>query len=383
MIFDVSVGILGGGQLGKMLIQKANQLGIPCSFLESDKDCPAAGVTPNAFLGDIRSYDDVLAFGKKHSHLTVEIENVNLQALYQLEQDGVKVHPAPAILDIIKNKGRQKDFYQQHNIPSADYKVFGNKNELLEFCGINKVDFPLVIKATEGGYDGKGVWVIKSKDDLNALPEMEYLLEEKVDILKELSVICYSNGKSIDCFETVEMLFDPVANLVDFLLHPAQISEAINKEAQNIAKQVCQNFGLQGLLAVELFLTKDNTILVNEVAPRPHNSAHHTIESHSVSQYEAHLRGVLGLDFQENKSNVKFAAMLNLLGEENHEGKASIEGTQVIQKSPGTQLHWYGKTQTKPKRKMGHITMVSDNLKDLLLRSEELKKNVKIISKNG
>lgn len=383
MIFDVSVGILGGGQLGKMLIQKANQLGIPCSFLEAQKDCPAAGVTPNAFLGDIRSYDDVLAFGKKHTHLTVEIENVNLQALYQLEEEGINVHPAPATLDIIKNKGRQKDFYQQHQIPSADYKIFGSKKELVEFCGLNSVEFPLVIKATEGGYDGKGVWVIQSEEALTTLPEMEYLLEEKVDILKELSVICYSNGKTIDCFETVEMLFDPAANLVDFLLHPAQISEAINNEAQSIAKQVCKNFGLQGLLAVELFLTKDNTILVNEVAPRPHNSAHHTIESHSVSQYEAHLRGVLGLDFQKNKSNVNFAAMLNLLGEENHTGLATIKGSEVIQNSQGTQLHWYGKTQTKPKRKMGHITMVSDNLKELLLTSEELKKNVKIICTNG
>jgi 5-(carboxyamino)imidazole ribonucleotide synthase len=383
MIFDVSVGILGGGQLGKMLIQKANQLGIPCSFLESQKDCPAAGVTPNAFVGDIRSYDDVMAFGKKHSHITVEIENVNLEALYQLEKEGIQVHPAPAVLDIIKNKGRQKDFYQQNHIPSADYKVFGDKSELIEFCNLNSVEFPLVIKATEGGYDGKGVWVIKSKDDLTSLPQMEYLLEEKVDILKELSVICYCNGKSIDCFETVEMLFDPEANLVDFLLHPAQISEAINTEAQNIAKQVCKNFGLQGLLAVELFLTKDNIILVNEVAPRPHNSAHHTIESHSVSQYEAHLRGVLGLDFQPNKSNVNYAAMLNLLGEENHSGLATIKGTKVIQNSSGTQLHWYGKTHTKPKRKMGHITMVSSNLKDLLLTSEELKKNVKIISTNG
>ncbi len=383
MIFDVSVGILGGGQLGKMLIQKANQLGIPCSFLESQKDCPAAGVTPNAFLGDIRSYDDVLAFGKNHTHITVEIENVNLDALYQLEKDGIQVHPAPSVLETIKNKGRQKDFYQKHHIPSADYKVFGNKSELISFCNINKIEFPLVIKATEGGYDGKGVWVVQSEADLNALPEMEYLLEEKIEIQKELSVICYSNGKTIDCFETVEMLFDPKANLVDFLLHPAQISVAINTEAQNIAKQVCKNFGLQGLLAVELFLTKDNTILVNEVAPRPHNSAHHTIESHSVSQYEAHLRGVLGLDFQPNKSNVNFAAMLNLLGENNHDGKATIQGVNFIENSPGTQLHWYGKTQTKPKRKMGHITMVSNNLSDLLSTSDNLKKNVKIISTNG
>jgi 5-(carboxyamino)imidazole ribonucleotide synthase len=383
MIFDVSVGILGGGQLGKMLIQKANQLGIPCSFLESQKDCPAAGVTPNAFLGDIRSYDDVLAFGKNHTHITVEIENVNLDALFQLEKDGIHVHPAPSVLETIKNKGRQKDFYEKYQIPSADYKVFGNKGELLTFCNLNKIEFPLVIKATEGGYDGKGVWVIQSQDDLNALPEMEYLLEEKIEIQKELSVICYSNGKTIDCFETVEMLFDPKANLVDFLLHPAQISEAVNTEAQNIAKQVCKNFGLQGLLAVELFLTNDNTILVNEVAPRPHNSAHHTIESHSVSQYEAHLRGVLGLDFQPNKSNVNFAAMLNLLGEENHDGKATIEGVKHIETSPGTQLHWYGKTQTKPKRKMGHITMVSNNLESLLSTSDILKKNVKIISTNG
>lgn len=383
MLFDVSVGILGGGQLGKMLIQKANQLGIPCSFLENTNDCPAAGVTPNAFIGNIQDYDDVMAFGANHSHITVEIENVNLQALYDLEKQGKKVHPAPSVLETIKNKGRQKDFYKIHNIPSSDFKIFATKSELQMFCDMDNLNFPLVIKATEGGYDGKGVWIISDKTEIEALPEMEYLLEEKVEIAKELSVVCYSNGRTVQCFETVEMLFDPKANLVDFLLHPAQISDEHNTVAQNIAKEVCLKFGVQGLLAVELFLTPNGEILVNEVAPRPHNSGHHTIESHSVSQYEAHLRGVLSLDFQKNISNVNFAAMINLLGEDGHDGTAYISGSESILNTTGTQLHWYGKSITKPKRKMGHITMVSDNLNDIMASSETLKNNVKIISKNG
>lgn len=379
MVSNVSIGILGGGQLGKMLIQKANQLGLNVAFLENSAQCPAASVTKNHFIGDITNYGDVVDFGKKHSHLTVEIENVNLNALKDLEKSGIVVHPKPAILELIKNKGRQKNFYAKHNIPTAPYAIFANKRELAEYLNHNN-NYPIVLKATEGGYDGKGVWILNNRTEFTQLPDIEYIIEEKIEIEKELAVICCGNKTGISTFETVEMVFDNSANLVDFILHPAQIHPDIEKRTQDIAKNVCAKFGIQGLLAVELFLTPQGEILVNEVAPRPHNSGHHTIESHSISQYEAHLRGLLSLNITNNKSNVPYAAMINLLGDNAYEGTAHIHGITSILDCDGAQLHWYGKKDTKAKRKMGHITVVSNNLSELLNKCKVLKNDVKIIS---
>lgn len=379
MLSSVSIGILGGGQLGKMLIQKANQLGLHIAFLENDINCPASSVSNNMFSGDIRNYDDVVNFGSKFSHLTVEIENVNLEALKTLEQNGVVVHPKPAILEIIKNKGRQKQFYENNNIPTSPYKLFSGKAKLAEYLNQNST-YPIVLKATEGGYDGKGVWILNNRTEFTQLPDIEYIIEDKIEIHKELAVICCGNGSQISTFETVEMVFDQSANLVDFILHPAQISEDIDAKAQEIAKNVCAKFGIQGLLAVELFLTPEGEILVNEVAPRPHNSGHHTIESHSISQYEAHLRGVLSLPIAENFGRVPFAAMINLLGDNAHNGLARIQGIEDILHCENAQLHWYGKKETKAKRKMGHITLVSNNLDKILNQCSTLKKAVKIIS---
>lgn len=369
------LGILGGGQLGKMLIQKAAQMGMHVSYLETSKDCPAYMVSPNIHIGNFKDFDDVYNFGKDLDVLTVEIEHVNLDALYKLEVEGVEIHPSPRVLDCIRNKGRQKQFYNEFKIKSSEFKIFENKAQLLDH--LKTEELPVVVKSTEGGYDGKGVWFIKKQDQLNDVPDTELLLEEAVEIEKELAVIACSNGSETVCYETVEMVFDPEANLVDYLLHPAQISEDINQKAQNTAREVINAFSMQGLLAVELFLTKSGDILVNEVAPRPHNSGHHTIESHTISQYEAHLRGILSLPLPLQKSETN-GAMLNLLGEES-EGNTTLVGLEKLLNLSNCSLHLYGKSTSKPKRKMGHITILDKDLEELKNKIDFAKKNFKII----
>ncbi|MGB0930726.1 MAG: 5-(carboxyamino)imidazole ribonucleotide synthase [Chitinophagales bacterium] len=380
MSFFPKLGILGGGQLGKMLIQAANPLSIPIHILDPNANCPAAEWTPNLTVGDFRDYDAVYQFGQTVDVLTIEIEQVNIEALLQLEKEGKTVHPNPAKIQIIQDKGLQKDFFKQHKIATSDYQVFPNKDAVLAAIEAGELQLPFVQKLRQFGYDGRGVQVIRTKADLDGLFEEPSLVEDLVDIDKELSVVV-TKGKSgeIVCFDAVEMEFNPKANLVEFLFAPADISARIAEKAQELAIEVSKAFDIQGLLAVELFLTKSGKVLVNEVAPRPHNSGHHSIEACYTSQYQQHLRSVLDLPLGNTALKMP-AVMVNLLGEPNHTGTAIYEGLTECLEMKGVYVHLYGKEITKPFRKMGHITILDSDLETAKKKAREVLDLLKVVS---
>ncbi len=380
MSFFPKLGILGGGQLGKMLIQAANPLAIPIHILDPNPNCPAAEWTSNITVGDFRDYDAVYQFGQTVDVLTIEIEQVNIEALLQLQKEGKTVHPNPAKVRIIKDKGLQKDFFKKHQIATSDYQVFPNKKAVLAAIEADELQLPFVQKLRQFGYDGKGVQVIRSEADLSKLFEEPSLVEDLVDIEKELSVVV-TKGKSgeIVCFDAVEMEFNPIANLVEFLFAPAHISVEIAAKAQNLAIEVSKAFDIQGLLAVELFLTKNGEVLVNEVAPRPHNSGHHSIEACYTSQYQQHLRSVLDLPLGSTALKMP-AVMVNVLGDANHTGSAKYEGLNECLEMEGVYVHLYGKEITKPFRKMGHITILDPDLDAAKRKAREVLALLKVVS---
>lgn len=366
--------------MGKMLIQAANPLSIPIHILDPNPNCPAAEWTSNITVGDFRDYDTVYQFGQTVDILTIEIEQVNIEALLQLEKEGKTVHPNPAKVQIIQDKGLQKDFFRQHNIATSDYQTFANKDAVLAAIEVGELQLPFVQKLRQFGYDGRGVQVIRTQADLDDLFEEPNLVEDLVDIDKELSVVV-TKGKSgeIVCFNAVEMEFNPKANLVEFLFAPADISSRIAEKAQGLAIEVSKAFDIQGLLAVELFLTKSGKVLVNEVAPRPHNSGHHSIEACYTSQYQQHLRSVLGLPLGNTALKMP-AVMVNLLGEPNHTGKAKYEGLTECLEMKGVYVHLYGKEITKPFRKMGHITILDSDLEMAKEKARKVLTLLKVVS---
>jgi 5-(carboxyamino)imidazole ribonucleotide synthase len=352
------LGVLGGGQLGKMLIQEAVNLNINVCVLEPAADAPCSKLAAEFTVGSITDYDTVYQFGKDKDVVTIEIENVNIEALKQLQKEGVKVFPSPEIIELIQDKGLQKEFYTQHNIPTAPYILVNNKQEVSEHLA----KFPFAQKLRKGGYDGKGVQLLKSESDLAKAFDAPCVLEQLVDFEKELAVIVARNEQGeVATFPVVEMEFNPEANLVEFLFSPADVSEAISNNAREIAVNVAKAFNLVGILAVELFLLKDGSILVNECAPRPHNSGHQTIEGNYTSQYAQHLRSILNLPL--GNTDIKLpSVMVNLLGEEGFSGAANYEGLEACLQKEGVYIHLYGKTETKPFRKMGHVTIVHKDL---------------------
>ena len=374
------LGILGGGQLGKMLINEANKLNISCKIMDSNADAPCSKLVKDFIIGDLLSYDDVYNFGKTVDVLTIEIENVNTDALEKLEKEGIKVYPSSINIKTIQNKSIQKNFYLSNKLPSSYFKTFKNTKELITEAETEKCKFPFVWKSARFGYDGKGVKVINKSEDLKDLPNIECIIEDKVHIKKELSIIIARNNKGQEInFPTVEMEFNK-ANLVDKVICPAQISDEINKKAINIALKTSRAFKHIGLLAIELFLTDNDEILINEVAPRPHNSGHHTIECCITSQFEQHLRSILNLDL--GCTSIKIPGiMLNLVGEQNHTGDVIYEKIEDVLKTEGASIHIYGKKQTKPNRKMGHITIVNKELNNAKKLSEKIRKSIKVISK--
>ena len=375
------IGILGGGQLGKMLCQEASKLGIRLHILEKDDTFPSAGVCPDITYGDFKNYDDVLAFGRAMDVITVEIEAVNTEALHQLEKEGKSVFPQPALLELIKDKGDQKQWYADHNIPTSPFELYGNADTIQNAVKAGKWSIPFVQKSRRDGYDGQGVKVIRSLEDLNDLLDCPCLLEELVDIDKEISVIVARNPSGeIKSFPVVEMEFHPTANLVEFLFSPSQITEIQKKQATQIAEIVAEQMGIVGLLAVELFLTKSGEILVNEVAPRPHNSGHQTIEGNVTSQYGQHLRAILDLPLGD-PSLRGASVMVNILGDPYHTGPAYYEGLADSLKISGANIHLYGKAMTKPFRKMGHATIVDTTLESAISKAKILKSTLKVISK--
>lgn len=375
------IGILGGGQLGKMLCQEASKLGIRLHILEKDDTFPSAGVCPDISYGDFKNYDDVLAFGRKMDVVTVEIEAVNTEALHQLEKEGISVFPQPAILDLIKDKGDQKSWYIDHDIPTVPFELFGNADTVRNAVKAGKWSIPFVQKSRKDGYDGQGVKVIKSLEDLNEILDCPCLLEEMANIEKEISVIVARNQSGdIKSFPVVEMEFHPTANLVEFLFSPSEVSKDIKERATELAETVAEKMGIVGLLAVELFLTKTGDILVNEVAPRPHNSGHQTIEGNVVSQYGQHIRAILNLPLGDTSMRGA-SVMVNILGEPGFQGPAYYEGLDESLKISGANIHLYGKAVTKPFRKMGHATIVDSSLEGAIEKAKKLKSTLKVITK--
>lgn len=371
---EIKLGILGGGQLGKMMALPAANWHLPYWILDQDETVSAAPYATRFVAGDFRKEEDVLRFGRQVDVLTIEIEHVHTGALHQLVKEGITVHPSPAVLDIIKDKGAQKLFYQKNDLPSSPFLLLDDEEAIRKAVGSGRIQLPFVQKSRTGGYDGRGVTVIKTAEDLanNLLPGPA-LIEELVDIEKELAVVVARNAEGeVKSFPVVEMVFDPVANLVDYLLAPAQIPQELEQRAIALAEQTAAAYGLSGLLAVELFLTKSGELLINEVAPRPHNSGHHTIESCLTSQFEQHLRGVLNLPLGDTRL-LQTAVMLNILGEPGASGPANYSGMKEVLSIPDVFVHLYGKKETRPFRKMGHVTIMAANPQEALQKAEKVK----------
>lgn len=366
------LGILGGGQLGKMLLDETARLGIKTRVLDPAADAPAHGRTGSFETGDLMDYDAVLAFGRKTNVLTFEIEHVNLDALDQLQAEGVCVRPSPSLLRIVSDKSKQKQFYENNNIPTLPFKTFEDIAEISE----SDIDFPIVWKAARGGYDGRGVKILGSSADLIELPKVPGLLETYVPNSREIAVLVArnSNGDSV-CYDPVEMTFHPTANLVEYLVSPAKLSLEMQVAAKQIAKQTAEAFELIGIMAVEMFLD-GNQLWVNEVAPRPHNSGHHTIESHYVSQHEQHLRAILDLPLGSTRE-ICPAVMINLLGGEKS-GIPRYDGLQNVLEIEGCYVHIYGKSQTRPFRKMGHVTLIAPSAEQALEKARFVRENLQV-----
>ncbi len=375
------IGILGGGQLGKMLCLSGANWDFKTYVLDAAPDYPAGQVCTGFTIGDFNNYADVLAFGQDKDILTIEIEHVNTDALRALEALGKIVHPAPRALDIIKDKGLQKEFYRENELPTARYELFADENLLKEAIAAGRWALPLVQKTRTAGYDGKGVAVLRSPADLESkLLPGPCLVEELVAVRTEIAVIAARNASDdVAVFPAVEMDFHPEANLVEFLVCPARIAPLVAAEAEALAERVIRTFDLCGLLAVEMFLTDDGRLLVNEVAPRPHNSGHHTIDSAQTSQYQQHLRAICNLPLGATEQ-LQPAAMLNLLGEPGHRGPVRYAGLENCLGLDGVYIHLYGKAITSPYRKMGHVTVTGATVELALAKARFVKENLKVLS---
>lgn len=378
---DFTLGILGGGQLGKMLLTETLKYDIRTIVLDPSAEAPARFGSHTFFQGDLMDYDTVYQFGKQADLITFEIENVNVDALERLESEGIKVYPTPKSLRIIQDKGAQKAFYKAHEIPTAPFEPFPSPALLATAVAEGRWTYPFVWKSTRFGYDGNGVKIVRNPQDLHALPEGPCIAELCADIDKELAVIVARSPKGeVTTYPVVEMEFHPEANQVEYVLCPARIAETISDQARKIALQVAEAFGSIGLLAVELFLTKQGEIWVNEVAPRPHNSGHYSIEASYTSQFEQHLRAILDLPLGSTESKVA-GVMVNLVGAEGYAGDVIYEHIEDVLSLQGVTPHIYGKRQTRPFRKMGHITITHPNIEQARSLAQRVKETIKVISK--
>ncbi len=370
------VGILGGGQLGRMLIQSAINYNLTNCIIDPDANAPCKNIADEFTQGKLTDFDAVYNFGKQCDVVTIEIENVNCEALKQLEKEGVPVYPQPHIIELIQDKGLQKQFYLEHGIPTAPFVLVDSPSEIGEKWN----QFPAILKLRREGYDGRGVMKINSATDIENAFDKPSLVEELIPFDKELAVIVHRNiGGEVKTFPVVEMDFHPELNLVEFLFCPANITWQISKKASEVAVKVAEALGIVGTLAVEMFLTKTGEILVNEVAPRVHNSGHHTIEGNVTSQFEQHLRAILGLPL--GNTHVKQpAVMVNLLGEDGFDGPAQYKGLETVLALDGVSIHLYGKQFTRPFRKMGHVTITDPDLQTARARAKKVKETLKVIS---
>jgi len=375
------LGILGGGQLGKMLLNDTRKFDIYTCVLDSSNEAPCKTASNEFYQGDLMDFETVYNFGKKVNVLTIEIENVNVDALEKLENEGVKVFPSSKTLRIIQNKATQKLFYLDNNLPTAPFSRFAYTSEIKDAISNGGLSFPFVWKCAQFGYDGTGVKVVKSLSDLKELPNVECIAEELIPFKNELAVIVARNvSGETKTYPVVEMEFHPEANQVEYVICPARINEEVALKAIKLALKISTAFNHVGLLAVEMFQTKDDEILINEVAPRPHNSGHHTIESSYTSQFEQHLRAILDLPLGKTDSKVA-GIMVNLVGEEGYNGDVVYENIESIMEMDGVTPHIYGKKQTRPFRKMGHVTIINEDITEARNIAEKVKITIKVISK--
>lgn len=369
---QLSVGILGGGQLGRMLLQAAANYPVITHVLENDADCPSAHLCHHFTKGDIRNFDHVYAFGKNLHALTIEIENVNTDALEKLEGEGVKVFPKPSVLKTIKNKILQKQYYKEHEIPTADFSITNDRSQLEAAAAF----LPAVHKIGEGGYDGKGVQLLHRIEDIAKGFDAPSVLEKMVSVKKEIAVMVAINAKGQTAiYPPVEMLFDKDLNLLDYQLCPADLDQKTLWTAEAIALSVVRNFKSPGLFAIELFIDKHGEVLVNETAPRVHNSGHHTIEAHYSSQFDMLWRVILEYPLGNTKPILP-SIMVNIIGAEGHSGPVKYEGLEEVLRIDNAFVHLYGKSVTKPGRKMGHVTILSPDKQELMYQSNKVKRTL-------
>jgi len=375
-----TLGILGGGQLGKMVLYETRKFDVCTKVLDPSSEAPCR-IACNEFVkGDLMDYETVIEFAKGVDVLTIEIENVNVDALEYLEQQGKKVYPSAKTLKTIRDKGTQKEFYRSHQIPTSDFTSYATKEEVFKAFGTER-SLPKVWKSRTGGYDGRGVQLLKTDKDLKSIQDVPCIIEDLVDYKLELAVIvARSVSGEIKTYPVVEMEFHPTANQVEYVICPARIPEEISQKAQHVAKTVSQAYGHVGLLAVELFLTQAGEILVNEVAPRPHNSGHYSIEGSFTNQFEQHLRAVLDLPLGKTESKVG-AVMVNLVGAEGYNGPVHYKNIENIMALEGVTPHVYGKAETRPFRKMGHVTTAHQNIDKAREIAEDVKGLIKVISR--
>lgn len=367
--------------MGKMLCLAAANWDFKTYVLDQSDDFPAARVCTRFIPGDFNDYHDVMRFGRDMDVLTIEIEHVNIQALKDLEAVGKIVHPSPAALEIIKDKGLQKQFYTENDIPTAQYELFEDEKALINAIEDGKWNLPLVQKSRTAGYDGKGVSILRHSDDLEKkLLPGPCVAEVLAPIKAEIAVIAARNANDeVAVFPAVEMDFHPEANLVEFLLCPTRLSPLVEAQAEALAERVIRAYNIYGVLAVEMFLTHDNQLLVNEVAPRPHNSGHHTIDSALTSQFQQHLRAINNMPLGDTRQN-SHAVMLNLLGEPGHSGPVRYEGMDECLAMPGVFVHLYGKAETRPFRKMGHVTVTDHSITAALEKANRVKTMLKVVT---
>jgi 5-(carboxyamino)imidazole ribonucleotide synthase len=372
----LKIGILGGGQLGRMLLQAAANYPVETFVMENDPECPAAHLCHHFTKGNIRNFDDVYAFGKSLDALTIEIENVNTDALEKLEEEGKKIYPKPSVLKTIRNKILQKEYYKKHEIPTAEFIITQDLQDLNK----NEGFLPAVHKIGEGGYDGRGVQLLKSKDDLAKGFDAPSVLEKMVPVAKEIAqMVAVSQSGETTLYPPVEMVFDPMLNLLDYQLCPAAIDEKTLWKVEAIALSVVRNFKSPGIFAVELFVEKDGDVLVNETAPRVHNSGHHTIEAHYSSQFDMLWRVMLNYPLGHTDP-IMPSVMVNVIGAEGHSGDVQYENLDEVLKIENAFVHLYGKKQTKPGRKMGHVTILSKEKQDLLHKANKVKRTLVVKS---
>ena len=368
------LAILGGGQLGKMMLVKCRQWDVFTKVLDPSPTAPASLLADKFIVGDLMDYQSVVDFGQEADVVTIEIENINIEALYTLEKQGKKVYPKPATLEIIQSKARQKQFYADNQFPTSPHKMFAHKPDWKD------IETPCIWKASRFGYDGFGVKKIETQSEWESIPDVPCIIEDCVSIAKEIAVIVARNDRG-ECvsYSPVEMEFHPQANQVEFVFTPSTLNEKQLVDSQKLAEQVAHGLDHVGLLAVELFVNDEGALLVNEVAPRPHNSGHLTIEAATTSQFEQHLRTILGLPFGDCQF-FHNAIMVNLVGAKDFQGPVLYEGMDDLLNVSGLHVHLYGKAETRPMRKMGHITLVGSDIDLLRQTAKQVKQQVTVRS---